>query len=144
MVEKQASRSSVHLRLPRPTVVKGSSPMSSELTWELPSLYTRQRRRSNPTLLPEQAPGTSSPDSSLSTFQRSSSVPGFKLVSSTNEETSAGRYVFVSVNSIGCSVQQISCESNLYYWNSINLAQVLNLLQREPNLWILNCCFLQT
>lgn len=43
--ERSAMRSSLHIRLPRPTVVKSPSPLG-DLMWELPN--PRHRRKSNP------------------------------------------------------------------------------------------------
>ena len=45
LAERSAMRSSLHLRLPRPSVVKSPSPLS-DLMWEIPN--PRNRRKSNP------------------------------------------------------------------------------------------------
>lgn len=50
LAERSAMRSAMHLKLPRPTVVKGASPMS-DLMWEIPS--PRHRRKSNPSSISE-------------------------------------------------------------------------------------------
>lgn len=82
MAERSALRSSVHLKLPRPTAAKSPS-QTSELMWELPSLNIRQqRRRSNPSLFPDTISPSGSYNSSGSkreSFNRSRSQPNFRL-----------------------------------------------------------------
>ena len=70
--ERSALKSALHLRLPRPTVVKTTSPMT-DLMWDVPSWTARNRRKSHSAITEHPSLGSSLED------EKSYSQPVFKL-----------------------------------------------------------------